>query len=101
EMNTRLQVEHPVTEMRTGLDLVREQIKIAAGKPLPFTQEEVPLRGAAIECRISAEDPDENFIPSVGLITRLTEPSGPGVRIDSGFYQGYDIPIYYDPMIAK
>jgi len=101
EVNTRLQVEHPVTEMRTGLDLVREQIKIAAGKPLPFTQEEVPLRGAAIECRISAEDPDENFIPSVGLITRLTEPSGPGVRIDSGFYQGYDIPIYYDPMIAK
>ncbi len=101
EMNTRLQVEHPVTEMRTGLDLVREQIKIAAGKPLPFTQEEVPLRGAAIECRISAEDPDENFIPSVGLIARLTEPSGPGVRIDSGFYQGYDIPIYYDPMIAK
>lgn len=101
EMNTRLQVEHPVTEMRTGLDLVREQIKIAAGIPLPFTQEEVPLRGAAIECRISAEDPDENFIPSVGLITRLTEPSGPGVRIDSGFYQGYDIPIYYDPMIAK
>lgn len=101
EVNTRLQVEHPVTEMRTGLDLVREQIKIAAGIPLPFTQEEVPLRGAAIECRISAEDPDENFIPSVGLITRLTEPSGPGVRIDSGFYQGYDIPIYYDPMIAK
>jgi acetyl-CoA carboxylase biotin carboxylase subunit len=101
EMNTRLQVEHPVTELRTGLDLVKEQIKIAAGQPLPLSQEEVVLRGAAIECRISAEDPDENFMPSIGLITRLTEPSGPGVRIDSGFYQGYEVPIYYDPMIAK
>ncbi|MBM3265392.1 MAG: acetyl-CoA carboxylase biotin carboxylase subunit [candidate division Zixibacteria bacterium] len=101
EMNTRLQVEHPVTEMRTGLDLVREQILVASGSPLRFTQEEIPFRGAAIECRISAEDPDENFMPSIGKITRLVEPGGPGVRIDSGFYRGYEVPIFYDPMIAK
>jgi len=101
EMNTRLQVEHPVTEMRTGLDLVKEQIRIASGDPLPFTQEEIRFTGASIECRISAEDPDENFMPSIGLVTRLTEPGGPGVRVDSGFYRGYDVPIYYDPMIAK
>ena len=101
EMNTRLQVEHPVTEMRTGQDLVRRQIEIAAGMPLPFKQEEVRLRGAALECRISAEDPDEQFMPSVGLITRLSEPGGPGVRVDSGFCAGYEVPIHYDPMIAK
>jgi acetyl-CoA carboxylase biotin carboxylase subunit len=101
EMNTRLQVEHPVTELRTGLDLVKEQIRIAAGAPLRFAQRDIPFRGAAIECRISAEDPDENFMPSVGLITRLTEPGGPGVRVDRGFYRGYEVPIYYDPMIAK
>lgn len=101
EMNTRLQVEHPVTELRTGLDLVKEQIRIAAGEPLRFAQQDVHLRGAAIECRISAEDPDENFMPSVGLITRLSEPSGPGVRLDSGIYRGYEVPIHYDPLIAK
>ncbi len=101
EMNTRLQVEHPVTEMRTGQDLVRRQIEIAAGMPLPFKQEEVRLRGAALECRISAEDPDDQFMPSVGLITRLSEPGGPGVRVDSGFCAGYEVPIHYDPMIAK
>ena len=101
EMNTRLQVEHPVTELRTGLDLVKEQIRIANGEPLRFTQQEVLFRGSAIECRISAEDPDENFLPSIGKITRLIEPGGPGVRIDSGFYRGYEVPIYYDPMIAK
>ena len=101
EMNTRLQVEHPVTEMRTGQDLVRRQIEIAAGMPLPFQQEDVRLRGAALECRISAEDPDEQFMPSVGRITRLSEPGGPGVRVDSGFCAGYEVPIYYDPMIAK
>ncbi|MEE2708679.1 MAG: acetyl-CoA carboxylase biotin carboxylase subunit [Gemmatimonadota bacterium] len=101
EMNTRLQVEHPVTEMRTGLDLVKEQIRIASGAPLPFSQEDIPFQGASIECRISAEDPDEDFMPSTGLVTRLTEPGGPGVRIDSGFYCGYEVPVYYDPMVAK
>lgn len=101
EMNTRLQVEHPVTEMRTGLDLVKEQIRIASGAPLPFSQEEIRFRGASIECRISAEDPNENFMPSTGLVTRLTEPGGPGVRLDSGFYRGYEVPVYYDPMVAK
>ncbi|MBI4551165.1 MAG: acetyl-CoA carboxylase biotin carboxylase subunit [Candidatus Latescibacteria bacterium] len=101
EMNTRLQVEHPVTEMRTGLDLVKAQIRIAAGEPLPFTQASIRFTGAAIECRVSAEDPDDNFIPSIGLITRLTEPGGPGVRLDSGMYRGYEVPIYYDPLIAK
>lgn len=101
EMNTRLQVEHPVTELRTGLDLVREQIRVAAGEPLSLTQDDVRLSGAAIECRISAEDPDENFMPSIGTVTRLVEPGGPGVRIDSGFYSGYEVNVYYDPMIAK
>ena len=101
EMNTRLQVEHPVTEMRTGQDLVRRQIEIAAGLPLPFKQEDIQMNGSALECRISAEDPDDQFLPSIGLVTRLTEPSGPGVRIDSGFCIGYDIPLYYDPLIAK
>tara|TARA_B100001750_G_C15506592_1_gene600775 strand:+ start:392 stop:1909 length:1518 start_codon:yes stop_codon:yes gene_type:complete len=101
EMNTRLQVEHPVTEMITGEDLVRRQIEIAAGIPLPFKQEEVQLRGAAIECRISAEDSDENFMPSIGLVTHLAEPGGSGVRVDSGFCAGYEVQVYYDPMIAK
>ena len=101
EMNTRLQVEHPVTELRTGQDLVRRQIEIAAGMPLPFRQEDVCLLGAALECRISAEDPNAQFMPSVGVVTRLSEPGGPGVRLDSGFCAGYEVPIYYDPMIAK
>ncbi|MDQ1470989.1 MAG: acetyl-CoA carboxylase, biotin carboxylase subunit [Bryobacterales bacterium] len=101
EMNTRLQVEHPVTELVTGLDLVRLQIDIAAGAPLPFTQEQVGLRGAAIECRIYAEDPANNFFPSPGRIHQLAEPSGPGVRLDSGIYPGWVVPIDYDPMLSK
>ncbi len=101
EMNTRLQVEHPVTELVTGLDLVRLQIEIAAGAKLPFTQDEVALRGAALECRIYAEDPANNFFPSPGRISQLAEPSGPGVRLDSGIYPGWTVPIDYDPMLAK
>jgi acetyl-CoA carboxylase biotin carboxylase subunit len=101
EMNTRLQVEHPVTEMVTGLDLVRLQIEIAAGARLPFTQDDIALRGAALECRIYAEDPANNFFPSPGKITQLAEPSGPGVRLDSGIYAGWTVPLDYDPMLAK
>jgi len=101
EMNTRLQVEHPVTELVTGLDLVRLQIDVAAGGRLPFTQEQVALRGAAIECRIYAEDPANQFFPSPGRIAQLAEPSGPGVRLDSGVYQGWTVPLEYDPMLSK
>jgi acetyl-CoA carboxylase biotin carboxylase subunit len=101
EMNTRLQVEHPVTELVTGLDLVRLQIDVAAGGRLPFTQEQVALRGAAIECRIYAEDPANQFFPSPGQIAQLAEPSGPGVRLDSGVYQGWTVPLEYDPMLSK
>ncbi len=101
EMNTRLQVEHPVTELITGLDLVHLQIRIAAGEKLPFTQEDVRLRGHAIECRIYAEDPDNNYFPSPGRISLLMEPSGPGIRIDSGMYEGWNVPIDYDPLLAK
>ena len=101
EMNTRLQVEHPVTELITGLDLVHLQIRIASGEKLPFTQEGVRLRGHAIECRIYAEDPDNNYFPSPGKITLLQEPSGPGIRTDSGMYEGWDVPINYDPLLAK
>jgi acetyl-CoA carboxylase biotin carboxylase subunit len=101
EMNTRLQVEHPVTEMVTGLDLVKEQIAIAGGEPLRHRQEDVIIRGAAIECRIYAEDPFQNFVPSPGRIIGLREPGGAGVRIETGIYKGYDVPVYYDPLIAK
>src|ERR1700733_9805768 len=101
EMNTRLQVEHPVTELTTGLDLVHLQISIAAGKKLPFTQEDVRIRGHAIECRIYAEDPDNNYFPSPGEITLLLEPSGPGIRQDSGMYEGWNVPLDYDPLLAK
>jgi acetyl-CoA carboxylase biotin carboxylase subunit len=101
EMNTRLQVEHPVTELVTGLDLVHLQISIAAGEKLPFTQEDVRLRGHAIECRIYAEDPDNNYFPSPGEITLLLEPSGPGIRQDSGMYEGWKVPLDYDPLLAK
>jgi acetyl-CoA carboxylase, biotin carboxylase subunit len=101
EMNTRLQVEHPVTELTTGLDLVHLQIRIAAGEELPFKQEDVCLRGHAIECRIYAEDPDNNFFPSPGKISLLLLPSGPGIRRDSGMYEGWTVPIDYDPLLAK
>jgi acetyl-CoA carboxylase, biotin carboxylase subunit len=101
EMNTRLQVEHPITELVTGLDLVRLQIEIAAGAHLPFTQEQVTWRGSAIECRIYAEDPYHNFLPSPGKITRLTRPLGPGVRIDGCIYGGWVVPMEYDPLLAK
>lgn len=101
EMNTRLQVEHPVTELVTGIDLVKEQIKIAYGEPLGFTQSDIKLRGAAIECRIYAEDAEKNFMPNPGRITRLSAPSGPGIREDSGVYEGVEVPIYYDPLLSK
>ena len=101
EMNTRLQVEHPVTELVTGIDLVREQIRVAAGEKLSFTQDEVSLNGHAIECRIYAEDPENNFLPWPGRIERLRIPQGPGVRDDGGVYEGSEVSIYYDPMISK
>ncbi|MBU0513728.1 MAG: acetyl-CoA carboxylase biotin carboxylase subunit [Proteobacteria bacterium] len=101
EVNTRLQVEHPITEMTTGVDLVRRQIEIAAGEPLGLSQEDVAPRGHAIECRIYAEDPAEQFFPSPGKITLLREPVGPGVRVDSGIYEGFTVPVEYDPILSK
>jgi acetyl-CoA carboxylase biotin carboxylase subunit len=101
EMNTRLQVEHPVTEMVVGIDLVKEQLRIAAGEPLRVRQEDAEMRGAAIECRIYAEDPANNFFPCPGLIRRLQAPRGPGIRSDSGVYEGWTVPIEYDPLLAK
>ena len=101
EVNARLQVEHPVTEMVTGIDLVRTMIEVAAGARLPFTQDDIQLRGHSIECRIIAEDPARNFMPSPGRIRGLRPPQGPGVRYDGGTYPGYEIPIFYDPMLSK
>jgi acetyl-CoA carboxylase biotin carboxylase subunit len=101
EMNTRLQVEHPVTELVTGLDLVHLQFRIASGEKLPFRQDDVSLRGHALECRIYAEDPDNNFFPSPGRISRLLQPSGPGIREDAGVYEGWTVPLDYDPMLSK
>lgn len=101
EMNTRIQVEHPVTEWVTGVDLVQTQLLVAQGEPLPFTQEEIQVHGHAIECRINAENPDKDFRPSPGTIRSLHIPGGPGIRVDSAVYQGYTIPPYYDSMIAK
>jgi acetyl-CoA carboxylase biotin carboxylase subunit len=101
EMNTRLQVEHPVTELVTGLDLVQWQLKIAAGEKLTIRQQDVHWSGSAMECRIYAEDPENGFLPSPGKITRWREPAGPGVRLDSGVYEGWNVPMEYDPLLAK
>jgi acetyl-CoA carboxylase biotin carboxylase subunit len=101
EVNARLQVEHPVTELTTGVDLVHQQIKIAAGEKLSFEQEDMEQNGHAIECRIYAEDPHNNFLPSSGKILYFKEPRGPGIRHDCGIYSGWDVPIYYDPILAK
>jgi len=101
EMNTRLQVEHPVTELVTGIDIVQEQIRIASGRPLRLRQKDVTIRGWAIECRITAEDPFNGFVPSIGKITNLQEPTGPGVRLETGLYEGMEVSLFYDPLIAK
>lgn len=101
EMNTRLQVEHPVTEMITGIDLVKEQIKIARGEKLSFSQDELTINGHSLEARVYAEDPQNNFLPDIGTLHTYRRPSGPGVRVDDGFEEGMDVPIYYDPMISK
>jgi len=101
EMNTRLQVEHPVTEMVTGLDLVQMQLRVARGEPLAVRQEDVKIRGHAIECRIYAEDPENNFFPSPGMITKFIQPGGPGIREDCAVYAGWNVPLDYDPMLSK
>jgi acetyl-CoA carboxylase biotin carboxylase subunit len=101
EMNTRLQVEHPVTELVTGVDLVKLQIRIAQGEPLPLRQQDLRQTGHALECRIYAEDPEQNFMPSPGRILALRVPDGPGVRVDTGVYEGYQVPIHYDPLLSK
>ena len=101
EVNARLQVEHPVTEQVTGLDLVRWQFRLAAGEPLALRQEDIAWRGHAIECRIYAEDPDNQFFPSSGRILGLREPAGPGLRVDSGVRAGLEVSLHYDPMLAK
>ena len=101
EVNARLQVEHPITELVTGFDLVKQQIRIASGEKLSFTQEDVAQRGHAIECRIYAEDPENNFFPSSGKILFMKEPSGPGVRHDCGIYSGCEVSVYYDPILSK
>jgi acetyl/propionyl-CoA carboxylase alpha subunit len=101
EMNTRLQVEHPVTEAITGIDIVKEQIRIAAGHKLNLNQEDITLSGTAMECRINAEDPFRGFLPSTGVLTQSLLPAGPGVRVDSGVYSGFEISPYYDALIAK
>ncbi|MBU2610960.1 MAG: acetyl-CoA carboxylase biotin carboxylase subunit, partial [Chloroflexi bacterium] len=101
EMNTRLQVEHPITELITGVDIVKEQIRIARGRQLSYKQEDIKINGAAIECRINAEDPYNGFLPSTGIIAHSILPTGPGVRVDTGVYSGFEITPYYDPLIAK
>jgi acetyl-CoA carboxylase biotin carboxylase subunit len=101
EMNTRLQVEHPVTEMITGLDLVREQILVARGEKLAYAQEDLNINGHSIEIRVYAEDPLNNFLPDIGRLNTYRRPQGPGIRVDDGFEEGMQIPIFYDPMIAK
>jgi len=100
-MNTRIQVEHPVTEMVTGIDLIKEQIRVAAGEPLTLKQDDVALEGWAIECRINAEDPANAFAPCPGRITQCQLPGGPGVRVDTHIFAGYEVPAYYDSLLAK
>jgi acetyl-CoA carboxylase biotin carboxylase subunit len=101
EMNTRVQVEHPVTEMVTGFDIVKWMIRIASGEKLPFAQDELSINGHAIECRVYAEDPEKNFLPSPGKLEYLRTPTGPGVRNDSSIYSGYEVTPFYDPMLSK
>jgi acetyl-CoA carboxylase, biotin carboxylase subunit len=101
EMNTRVQVEHPVTELISGIDIVKEQISIAAGNKLSFTPGDLKINGYSIECRLYAEDPDNNFLPSTGTIKHFRFPSGPGVRMDSGYDKGTEVSVYYDPLLAK
>ncbi len=101
ESNTRLQVEHPVTEMVTGIDLAKEQLRIASGSRLSYKQEDIKWRGSAIECRIYAEDPENNFLPSTGVVHSYWEPAGPGIRVDSGLYEGAEVSLFYDPLISK
>ena len=101
EMNTRVQVEHPVTEWVTGIDIIKEQIRIASGNELSFTQEDVKIEGHSIECRINAENPSKNFRPSPGKITDMYLPGGKGIRIDTAIYSGYEVPPFYDSMLAK
>jgi acetyl-CoA carboxylase biotin carboxylase subunit len=101
EINARIQVEHPVTELVTGLDLVKEQIRLSSGEELGYTSDDIRQRGWAIECRINAEDPDRNFLPCPGVIEEYYPPAGFGVRLDTHLYQGYELPIYYDSLIAK
>ena len=100
-MNTRLQVEHPVTEMITGIDLVKEQINVARGEKLSFSQEDLEINGHAIEVRVYAEDPKNNFLPDIGILQTYQRPGGIGVRVDDGFEEGMEVPIYYDPMLSK
>ena len=101
EIDTRLQVEHPVTEMVTGIDIVKEQLAIASGRRLRWDQDEIAFKGHAIECRINAEDPYNSFLPQTGYVTSLLEPTGPGVRLESSIYAGWEVSLYYDPMLAK
>jgi acetyl-CoA carboxylase biotin carboxylase subunit len=101
EMNTRLQVEHPVTELVSGVDIVKEQLRISSGRTMRYRQEDIEIKGWALECRINTEDPYDNFLPSTGRITGLHEPTGPGVRVDSGIYEGFEVSLYYDPLISK
>jgi len=101
EMNTRLQVEHPVTELVSGVDIVKEQLRISSGRKMRYRQEDIEIKGWALECRICAEDPYDNFLPSTGRITGLQEPTGPGVRLDSGIYDDFEVSLYYDPLISK
>jgi acetyl/propionyl-CoA carboxylase alpha subunit len=100
-MNTRLQVEHPITELVTGFDIVKEQLRIADGRRLRHSQKNIVVKGWAIECRIAAEDPYNDFMPSIGRVSDVYEPSGPGVRVESGVYAGFEVSLYYDPLIAK